>query len=88
MNATSLRKIEKEVLEEGREWTRKRLQERLQAIADATEPVCAQSGLVLKRQCKTSFTLTTVSGQYASKPCAAMPAPARPGSARCVSNGD
>jgi hypothetical protein len=62
MNATSLRKIEKEVLEEGREWTRKRLQERLQAIADATEPVCAQSGLVLKRQCKTSFTLTTVSG--------------------------
>jgi hypothetical protein len=61
MSATLL-EIEKEVLKEGREWTRRRLQERLQKAADAIPPVCAQSGLVLKRQQKTGFTLMTVSG--------------------------
>jgi Uncharacterised protein family (UPF0236) len=61
MGATLL-EMEKEVLEEGREWTRRRLQERLQEAADAILPVCGQSGLVLKRQRKTSFTLITVSG--------------------------
>jgi len=61
MNATLL-SMEKEVLEEGREWTRRRLQELLQEAADAILPACEQSGLVLKRQRKTSFTLTTVSG--------------------------
>lgn len=54
--------MEKEVLEEGREWARRRLQERLQEAADAIPPVCEQSGLLLKRQQKTSFTLMTVSG--------------------------
>ena len=57
MSATLL-KLEKEVLEEGREWTRQRLQE----AADAILPVCEQSGLVLKRQRNCSFPLITVSG--------------------------
>ena len=61
MSATLL-EMEKEVLEEGREWTRRRFQERLQEAADAILPVCEQSGLVLKRQRKISFTFITVSG--------------------------
>lgn len=61
MSATLL-SMEKEVLEEGREWTRRRLQERLQEAANTIHPVCEQSGLVLKRQRKTSFPLITVSG--------------------------
>ena len=61
MSATLL-SMEKEVLEEGREWTRRRFQERLQEAADAILPVCEQSGLVLKRQQKMNFTLMTVSG--------------------------
>ena len=51
-----------DVLEEGREWTRRRFQVRLQEAADAILPVCEQSGLVLKRQQKMNFTLMTVSG--------------------------
>ncbi len=43
MSATLLA-MEKEVLEEGREWTRARLQERLQHAADAIPPMCARSG--------------------------------------------
>lgn len=58
----SLLEMEKEVLEEGREWTRRRLEERLQKAADAIPAVCERSGLVLKRQHRTSFTLTTVTG--------------------------
>lgn len=61
MSATLL-EMEKEVLEEGREWTRRRFQDRLQEAADAILPVSEQSGLVLKRQRKTIFTLATVSG--------------------------
>lgn len=61
MSATLL-EMEKEVLAEGREWTRRRLQERLQEAADAILPVCGRSGLVLKRQQRISFTLITVSG--------------------------
>lgn len=61
MSATLL-KMEKEVLEEGREWTRKRLEERLQEAASHIHAVCAQSGVLLKRQQPTSFTLVTVSG--------------------------
>lgn len=60
--STTLLEMEKEVLEEGREWTRRRLQERLQEAADQIPAVCGQSGLVLKRQQETSFTLMTVSG--------------------------
>lgn len=66
MSATLL-SMEKEVLEEGREWTRRRFQERLQEAADAILPVCEQSGLLLKRQQKTSFTLMTVSGLVSIK---------------------
>lgn len=60
--SASLLEMEQEVLEEGREWTRRRLQERLQQAANATAPVCEKSGLVLKRQQKRSFTLMTVAG--------------------------
>jgi hypothetical protein len=61
MSATLL-KMEKEVLEEGREWTRKRLEERLQEAANHIHAVCAHSGVLLKRQQPASFTLVTVSG--------------------------
>ena len=60
--SASLLEMEKEVLEEGREWTRLRLEERLQKAAEAIPVVCEHSGLVLKRQQRTSFTLMTVSG--------------------------
>lgn len=60
--SASLLEMEKEVLEEGREWTRLRLEERLQQAAEAIPVVCEHSGLVLKRQQRTSFTLMTVSG--------------------------
>jgi hypothetical protein len=40
--------LEMDVLAEGREWTRQRLQERLQAEADAIGEVCPDSGLLLK----------------------------------------
>lgn len=66
MNSTLL-EIENEVLQEGREWTRNRLQERLQQAADRISAVCGQSGLMLKRQQKTSFTLMTVSGTVTIK---------------------
>jgi hypothetical protein len=62
MMSATLLKLEQEVLEEGREWTRKRLEERLQQCADQIPAVCEQSGLVLKRQQPASFTLMTVSG--------------------------
>lgn len=55
MMSATLATIEKEVLEEGREWTRRRLQERLQQAADSIPAVCGQSGLVLKRQQEASF---------------------------------
>ena len=67
MSATLL-EMEKEVLEEGREWTRKRFEERLQQCADQIPAVCEQSGLVLKRQHQASFTLMTVSGTASSTP--------------------
>ena len=60
--SASLLKVEKEVLEEGREWTRKRLEERLQEVANQIQPVCAQSGVLLKRQHRANVTLMTVSG--------------------------
>jgi len=59
--------MEKEVLEEGREWTRCRLQERLQEAANAILPACEQSGLLFKRQQMMSFTLMTVSGTVSIK---------------------
>src|SRR5260370_42616416 len=43
-----LLEVEAQTLAEGREWTRQRLEERLQAQADQIEAVCPQSGLALK----------------------------------------
>lgn len=57
-----LMEMETAVLEPGREWTRKRLEETMQEAADAIAPVCWQSGLVLKDQRAHSFTLMTISG--------------------------
>lgn len=59
--------IEREVLEEGHEWTRRRLEERLQQAADQIAPVCGRSGLALKRQREMRFTLMTASGQVTIK---------------------
>ncbi len=57
----SLAEMEGEVLAEGREWTRLRLEQRLQAEA-AQFTACPQSGLLLKRRRVHRFTLETVSG--------------------------
>jgi len=57
----TLTELENAVLAEGREWTRVRLQERLQAEADQLT-ACPQSGLVLKRRRRQRFTLQTASG--------------------------
>lgn len=62
MSCAALLEIEKEVLEEGREWTRQRLAQRLQATADAIAALCPQSRVLLKRQQPCSFSLMTVSG--------------------------
>lgn len=53
--------LETEVLQEGREWTRRRLEQELQAEANALT-ACPDSGLVLKRLRWHCFTLQTVSG--------------------------
>ena len=39
-----LRQMEQTVLEEGREWMRRRLEKRLQAASDALEAVCPKTG--------------------------------------------
>lgn len=57
-----LMEMESAVLQAGREWTRKCLEETMQEAADAIAPVCWQSGLVLKDQRAHSFTLMTISG--------------------------
>jgi len=44
-----LQQIEQQTLEEGREWTRRLLQQRLQAAVDQIGPVSPLSGLKLKR---------------------------------------
>ncbi len=49
MSAT-LKEIESRTLADGREWTRRELERRLQEEADRIAPVCPGSGLVLKRQ--------------------------------------
>jgi hypothetical protein len=61
MKEDTLWQMEKEVLREGREWTRKRLEQRLQAQAE-TLVVCPQSGLVLKKLRTHIFTLITAVG--------------------------
>ena len=56
-----LLELEQEVLEEGREWTRRRLQERLQEQIDEIGAVCPQSGLLLKDQRRCLLKLRSVS---------------------------
>jgi len=60
MNA--LREIEQAVLAEGREWTRRRLEEKLQQAANALEPVCPSSGRRLRDTRWRDLQLHTVAG--------------------------
>jgi hypothetical protein len=57
-----LLQIEQETLGEGREWTRLRLQERLQAESDRLGPVSPHSGLKLKKSRRVAMVLRTVCG--------------------------
>ena len=57
-----LLEVEAQTLAEGREWTRQRLEERLQAQADRIEALCPQSGLVLKYVRMREFSLMTCVG--------------------------
>ena len=57
-----LLEVEAQTLAEGREWTRQKLEERLQAQADQIEAVCPQSGLVLKYVRMREFSLMTCVG--------------------------
>ena len=60
MNA--LRTLEQAVLAEGREWTRRRLEEQLQAQSDALPPLCPQSGQPLTDTRWRDLQLHTVAG--------------------------
>ena len=60
MNA--LRQLEQAVLAEGREWTRRRLEEKLQAEASAMEPLCPQTGQRLQETRWRDLHLDTVAG--------------------------
>jgi len=57
-----LLEVEAQTLAEGREWTRQRLEERLQAQADQIGALCPQSGLVLKYVRMREFSLMTCVG--------------------------
>ncbi len=57
-----LLELEQEVLEEGREWTRRRLQERLQEQIDEIGTVCPHSGLLLRNQRRRPLKLRSISG--------------------------
>jgi hypothetical protein len=59
----ALLEIEAQMLAEGREWTRQRLEERLQAQADQIGAICPQSGLVLKYVRMREFSLMTCVGK-------------------------
>ena len=58
----SLREIETEVLAEGREWTRRRLEEKLQAEADRHGGVFPLSGRKARHRRKVVMHLRGVSG--------------------------
>jgi hypothetical protein len=60
MNA--LREIEQAVLAEGREWTRRRLEERLQQAGNALETACPVTGRPLQETRGRDLQLHTVSG--------------------------
>ena len=57
-----LRQLEQEVLAEGREWTRRRLEEKLQAQAQVIEAICPQTGEGLKDGRWRELQLNTVAG--------------------------
>ena len=57
-----LRKLEQEVLAEGREWTRRRLEKQLQDASDALPAVCPKSGEGLKEVRWRELQLITLSG--------------------------
>jgi len=57
-----LRKLEQEVLAEGREWTRRRLEKQLQDDSDALPAVCPKSGEGLKEVRWRELQLITLSG--------------------------
>jgi hypothetical protein len=57
-----LLEVEAQTPAEGREWTRQRLEERLQAQADQIGALCPQSGLVLKYVRMREFSLMTCVG--------------------------
>jgi len=57
-----LRQLEQEVLAEGREWTRQRLERRLQAHSDELPTVCPKTGEGLKDVRWRDLQLTTLSG--------------------------
>lgn len=57
-----LQQIEQQTLDEGREWTRRLLQDRLQAAVDQIGPVSPVSGLTLKRARRVGMKLHAVCG--------------------------
>ena len=57
-----LRQMEQTVLAEGREWMRRRLEQRLQAASDALEAVCPKTGQGLRETRWRDLQLTTVAG--------------------------
>jgi hypothetical protein len=57
-----LRQLEQDVLAEGREWTRQRLENRLQDQSDATPPVCPKTGEGLKDVRWRDLQLMSISG--------------------------
>lgn len=61
MKKDTLRQIENEVLSEGQEWIRRRLEQRLQEEAETLE-ACPESGLLLKKKRQFTFTLMTAAG--------------------------
>jgi hypothetical protein len=60
MNA--LRQLEQEVLAAGREWTRQRLEKKLQTQADELPALCPETGQRLKNVRRRDLRLTTVAG--------------------------
>ena len=58
-----LKDLETEVLKEGREWTRQRLQSRMQAQVNELGALCPDSGCLLKYRQSRSLTLRTCVGE-------------------------
>jgi hypothetical protein len=64
-----LRQLEQEVLGEGREWTRQRLEKRLQAESDPLPTLCPKTGEPLKEVRRRDLQLTTVVGTVKLRVC-------------------